>query len=405
MEEIKKYFLTNNKSGCKTNEKWLLKNEPELYYLIINHTQNQIISFKERVYLYINNIATAPICPQCGKCVKFIGTLKKGYSKYCSIKCLNQSQEHKNKIIDGCIIKHGCESYNQAAEVKKNKVDAFRMKFGVDNPMQNSDIQLKHAQSLQNNNEVANPMFIPEIINNRKLSVASGLEFNIVRMLKRIDFEKYTYIKHDDNVHFHCNVCNKNFEINSNLLTSRLANKTNICTKCNKIKSYSKIQESIENYLISLNINFETKNRKLLKGKELDIYIPEHKLAIEIDGIFWHSDKYKDEEYHLRKTIQCEKLGIILLHIFEDEWIYKENFVKNIIKNKIDNKVLFSDDTLTLDRRFYSHLEFNNYKLINTTKPYHYEIKSNKTGKRLSVLGDNKVLRIYDCGDIILAKI
>jgi hypothetical protein len=46
-----------------------------------------------------------------------------------------------------------------------------------------------------------------------------------------------------------------------------------------------------------------TNNRKILKGKELDIYLPDEKLAIEFDGIYWHS--LKDENYHLNKTKLC----------------------------------------------------------------------------------------------------
>lgn len=75
-----------------------------------------------------------------------------------------------------------------------------------------------------------------------------------------------------------------------------------------------------------------TNNRTVLdSGKELDIYLPDIKLAIEFDGLYWHSDKFLDKNYHLRKTKECEEKEIHLIHIFEDEWINK----KDIVKNKI----------------------------------------------------------------------
>ena len=39
-------------------------------------------------------------------------------------------------------------------------------------------------------------------------------------------------------------------------------------------------------------------------AKELDIFIPEHNLAIEINGIYRHSDKFKDEKYHINKLTE-----------------------------------------------------------------------------------------------------
>lgn len=51
---------------------------------------------------------------------------------------------------------------------------------------------------------------------------------------------------------------------------------------------------------------------------ELDIFIPDIKLAIDFNGIYWHSIIFKDIYYHQRKTACCRKCGISMLHIFED---------------------------------------------------------------------------------------
>ena len=52
--------------------------------------------------------------------------------------------------------------------------------------------------------------------------------------------------------------------------------------------------------------------------------------------MFWHSNKFKKNDYHLNKTEECEKQGIQLLHIFEDEWINKQEIVKSVIKSKLN---------------------------------------------------------------------
>ena len=66
--------------------------------------------------------------------------------------------------------------------------------------------------------------------------------------------------------------------------------------------------------------------------QELDIYIPSKKIAIEYDGLIWHSDKFnEDANYHFKKTEECRQKGIRLIHIFEDEM--KEH--KEIVLSKI----------------------------------------------------------------------
>lgn len=80
-------------------------------------------------------------------------------------------------------------------------------------------------------------------------------------------------------------------------------------------------------------------DRTILKPKEIDIYIPEFNLAIEYNGIYYHSeiDGGKDSSYHVGKTNGCESKGIQLLHIFESEWqdSVKQTIWKSIISNKL----------------------------------------------------------------------
>ena len=95
----------------------------------------------------------------------------------------------------------------------------------------------------------------------------------------------------------------------------------------------SKFEKEICDF-VSQFVDVEIKNRSVLNGKEIDIYIPSKNLAIECNGIYWHSELAgKTREYHLKKFEGCHNAGIKLLTIFENEWIYKKNIVKSIIKN------------------------------------------------------------------------
>jgi very-short-patch-repair endonuclease len=137
-----------------------------------------------------------------------------------------------------------------------------------------------------------------------------------------------------------CNTCNT--------IHTRYYNADLICPVCNP-KTRSNIEQDVlqEIQAIYLPNTVQHNNRKLLAGnRELDIVIPDAKLAIEIDGLYWHSElNGKDKQYHLQKTIEAEKQGYQLIHIFEDEW----NAYKEVIVHKIASRLGKS-----LDRKVYA---------------------------------------------------
>lgn len=108
------------------------------------------------------------------------------------------------------------------------------------------------------------------------------------------------------------------------------------CPKCNHI--ISKAETEIAEYVRSLYDGEVITNCRnmLAEHKELDIYIPSLKVAFEYDGMIWHSDRYRvDANYHLKKTEECANKGIKLYHIFEYEWINRQEIVKDKIKHII----------------------------------------------------------------------
>lgn len=120
---------------------------------------------------------------------------------------------------------------------------------------------------------------------------------------------------------------------------------------------------------------------------ELDIYIPELRLAIDFDGTYYHSTKFKDEMYHARKTEFCRKVGVQMIHIFEDswksnrkmcEWIISEcinRTFKNVLREEGD--IMVGDNSLPV---------FGDIDIVGITCP------------RLCAVGQ---VAYYDCGDIL----
>lgn len=108
------------------------------------------------------------------------------------------------------------------------------------------------------------------------------------------------------------------------------------CPKC--VSKVSTEEIEIVNWLKSLNINTETSDRNLIVPKELDIVLPEYKIAIEYNGLYWHSSAMSNfnSHAHKEKTKACTEIGYKLLHIFSDDWLFKKQIVKSIIKSKLN---------------------------------------------------------------------
>jgi len=127
-----------------------------------------------------------------------------------------------------------------------------------------------------------------------------------------------------------CSVCLQYCEQNLDKLLYR-ENMPIVCYQCSGHTSSH--EEDIKEFLRGINISFES-NKKIGRN-EIDILINKN-IAIEFNGVYWHNElRHPDKDYHLNKTNMCLKRGIDLIHIWEDDWIYRQDIVKSIIKNKL----------------------------------------------------------------------
>jgi len=245
-------------------------------------------------------------CDCCGKVkkIKYYYYLKniKKYNLYCCSNLCAYELKNKNTNIE----KYGFDSYSKTDEFKNKYKETCLKEYGVDNASKEKNIRKK--------------------LSNNKLQYWKNKlkkEYNVISI-------------NEDNYEMKCD-CGKehNFFINKNILNNRKQLNTILCTICHPVKSYfsSGLEIQLRNF-IEDNYNNVKSNYRLL-GKELDIYIPELKLAFEFNGLYWHNELNKPNNYHLEKTELCENNGIQLIHIYEDDWIYKQDIIKSMILNKL----------------------------------------------------------------------
>lgn len=104
-----------------------------------------------------------------------------------------------------------------------------------------------------------------------------------------------------------------------------------LCIKCFPFTT-SRAEIELGSFLREHNINIIRNDRELISPKELDVYIPEKKIAIEYNGLFWHKN---DKALHIQKTLACKAKGVKLIHVFSDEWSNKQDLIKSMLLSRL----------------------------------------------------------------------
>lgn len=107
------------------------------------------------------------------------------------------------------------------------------------------------------------------------------------------------------------------------------------CSKCRTSGTSKKEKELADFVEHELGFSIERNYRKIdgLSPKEVDIFIPSRNIAIEFNGLYWHSELYLDKNYHYDKWEKCADTGVRLLTVWEDEWENKQDIVKSHIRH------------------------------------------------------------------------
>ena len=242
-----------------------------------------------------------------------------------------QSDKVWEKYKKTCLKKYGTEYARNSLEVKLKIKEKCLKKYGVEHHWKNKEILEKRNKTNLERYNCLYPINSDEI-KTKILKKHKGEFYNHFKetlLLKKIKLlSALSEYINNDIFEFECLKCGKKFK------SSGTNSKLVICPEC-KLIFNSKSQIEIYNWLEQANIKVIKNDRTQINPLELDIYLPDYNIAIEFDGIYWHSELFKDKNYHLNKTNLCKEKNIQLIHIFENEWDNKQNVVKSIILAKL----------------------------------------------------------------------
>ncbi len=149
-------------------------------------------------------------------------------------------------------------------------------------------------------------------------------------------------ITSSDKIRVRCPICNE-YSFHNAKDIFNISNATfkqaRMCSKCFSEFSSSKYEQEIADYISTFyNGSCIRNSRTILDGKELDLYYPEKKIAIEFNGDYWHSSLFKDSLYHYNKLRECLNKQVLLVSIFESYWLSNKIVVEDYLYDLFFNK-------------------------------------------------------------------
>lgn len=364
-------LLKNNYNSSFFNKNKEIKSQVIKYTSFIN-TNNM----KQRVWHIVNNVWHVPNCKICLTSEVKWDNRNNCYRTYCSSTCAGLDKERLDKIKKTTLSryngigtqvkknmnniiqtifnnkeeivkrrketntkKYGKEHFSQTEEwsnktkkknnknygtdwpaqssIVKNKVKEYFNKMYGGHPMKNDEIYQKQFNSYRTNGKHPRQLHINDenflLLNSSQHLEKLNLTYNLVEIAKLVGVYPKT--------------------------VSDYFKKQNIKIIKHQTSSF---EREVEDFLKDLNIDYTAHDRTILGNQELDFLINDSNVAIECNGIYWHSDLFKDSKYHLSKTNRAKDKNVQVIHIFENEWNKKSMIVKSRLKSilgKVEEKI------------------------------------------------------------------
>ena len=103
---------------------------------------------------------------------------------------------------------------------------------------------------------------------------------------------------------------------------------------------YSHAEGRLAAYVSDLGLEVQRNVRSIISPMELDILVPERGLAIEFNGIYWHSERRVGQYYHRIKYEKCKSAGIQLIQVWEDDWRDSPEIIMSMLAHKLGKSTL-----------------------------------------------------------------
>lgn len=291
---------------------------------------------RQRLWHVSNNIFSVPMCKTCSSESVTWSVSGQCYREFCSPKCSQHDAIVRQKVETTCLHKYGAKS-NLCTEENKKKQRATNVaKYGVDNFAKTTEFKDQYTATCMGRYGVTNTSKLQttkDKINEthqgrygRKRSSQSHIPTSVIEFKNNAELMRHWFTDLQMPVSEIAEVLG----VNHSQLCVHFKENLGIDITRHSVSTH---ERQLGDFLKSLGIQFHSSDRSVISPKELDFYIPSHNIAIEMDGLAWHTElRGKTKDYHLNKTNECRAKGIRLIHILDIEWINRQEIVKSRLR-------------------------------------------------------------------------
>lgn len=136
-----------------------------------------------------------------------------------------------------------------------------------------------------------------------------------------------------EKIKFQCNDCTHTWKAIPDSLTRTNNSGCPVCAR-QKISLTSKGEQELFSWVSKL-VECNNNNWLVLAkhGMQLDIVVPSLKLAIEYNGIYWHTTDHRYPNYHKWKQEISREQGYRVVYVHEDDWKLNRGAVKHTLRH------------------------------------------------------------------------
>lgn len=260
---------------------------------------------------------------------------------------ISQTAEWKDKVAATSIEKYGVQHFTQSAEVKSKAVSTNMDRYGVKNFAQTLAWFDKFTETSMERWGVPHPAQSKEVQEKKDATMMEryGVKHYLQsdayrdsildRYIKLLENYQCSLIERPtrESVTYRCERCGNESTEQIQLVKDRVLHGVTPCTHCHPKNAPVSLEENeVKAYVESLGMKVDHYDRDFLGVYGADIVVESAKTIIEYDGIYWHSELYKDSRYHLEKKLRAQDKGYRLVHIFSDEWVYNRPIVESRLR-------------------------------------------------------------------------
>ena len=307
------YILDLYDRGYKLTWNSLKKTYPCIFSYLSNRFDDTCKKMSEVIFRIKNGLNSHPVCPVCGKPVKFVDKTR-GYKIYCSQDCKNSDkgkQLFNQKLQSICLEKYGVQNPFQDENVKQKIKETCLQRYGHEHACQSEEIKQKTRETC-----IAR-YNCPVSSQNTKVK-GKLIKTNITRY-----GVPYTFMS-DIQKQKSKETCLQKYGYEYALQVPAIREKGYLSMKQNGNFVTSKLERCLRKYLIENNINFKEQYKSELYPFKCDFYLVDYNLYIEIQGHWHHGYNHITKKYVIYSEKEEETQE--LLTLWKQKAIYSQSY-------------------------------------------------------------------------------